>query len=47
MMEKFSGNARIKEIYWQFPQVYRILFDDRELVVYVLRGGEFLEVMEK
>ncbi len=45
--EFFSGSARIKEIYRQFPQVYRILFDEREIVgyVYVLREGEFLEVV--
>lgn len=32
--EFFGGSARIKEIYRQFPQVYRILFDDGEIVVY-------------
>lgn len=45
--EFFSGSARIKEIYWQFPQVYRILFDDGEIVMYVLREGEFLEGLER
>jgi hypothetical protein len=45
--EFFSGSARIKEIYRQFSQVYRILFDEREVAVYVLREGEFLEVVGK
>lgn len=45
--EFFSGSARIKEIYRQFPQVYRILFDDGEVVVYVLREEEFSEMLER
>ncbi|KCZ72616.1 hypothetical protein ANME2D_01046 [Candidatus Methanoperedens nitroreducens] len=35
--EFFSKKTRIKEIYKQFPQVYRLLFNDREILLYLLK----------
>ncbi len=32
----FTGNARVKEIYKQSSQIYRVLFDDSELIFYLL-----------
>ncbi|SNQ62336.1 hypothetical protein [Candidatus Methanoperedens nitratireducens] len=32
----FGGNARIKEISKQFPQICRVLFNGSELVLYLL-----------
>ncbi len=32
----FSRNARVKEIYKQSSQIYRVLFDDSELILYLL-----------
>lgn len=32
----FSGKARIREVVKQFPLIYRLLFDDREMVLYLL-----------
>ena len=32
----FGGNVRIKEINKQSPQIYRILFNSSELVLYLL-----------
>lgn len=32
----FGGNARIKEISKQSPQIYRVLFNGSELVLYLL-----------
>jgi hypothetical protein len=32
----FGGNARIKEVNKQSPQIYRVLFNDSELVLYLL-----------
>lgn len=34
--EFFSGKARIKEIAKQSSEIYRLLFDDREMVLYLL-----------
>ena len=34
--EFFSGKASIKEIYKESPQVYRLFFDHRELMLYIL-----------
>ncbi|GEM_PF-1209295 len=35
--EFFSEKIRIKEIYKQFPQVYRLLFNNREILLYLLK----------
>ncbi len=32
----FSGKVSIKEIYKQFPQIYRFLFDSGEIILYLL-----------
>lgn len=40
--EFFSGRTRIKEIYKQFPQIYRLLFNDGEIVLYILQNNEFI-----
>ncbi len=32
----FSGMVSIKEIYKQFPQIYRFLFDSGEIILYLL-----------
>lgn len=34
--EFFSGKARIKEVVKQSSEIYRLLFDDREMVLYLL-----------
>jgi hypothetical protein len=35
--EKFFGaNTRIKEVYKQSPRLYRLLFNDSEIVLYLL-----------
>ena len=34
--EFFGGKAGIKEIYKQSQWIYRLLFDDREIVLYLL-----------
>ncbi len=38
----FSGKAAIKEIYKQFPQVYRLLFNHGEIVLYMLQDQEIV-----
>ncbi len=38
----FSGKAAIKEIYNQFPQVYRLLFNHGEIVLYMLQDHEIV-----
>ncbi len=37
----FSEKAAIKEIYKQFPQIYRLLFDRGEIILYMLQDHEF------
>lgn len=39
--EFFSGDVKLKEIYKQFPEVYRLLFKGGEIVLYVLQDYEF------
>jgi len=34
--EFFSGKASLKEVVKQSPLIYRLLFDDREMVLYLL-----------
>ncbi len=38
----FSENVAIKEIYKQFPQVYRLLFNHGEIVLYMLQDQEIV-----
>jgi hypothetical protein len=38
--EFFSGKATIKEIYKQFPQIYRLLFNHGEIILYMLSDYE-------
>ncbi len=38
----FSGRAAIKEIYKQFPQIYRLLFDHGEIILYMLQDNEIV-----
>jgi hypothetical protein len=33
----FRGKVEIKEIYKQFPQIYRLLFNHGEIIIYILR----------
>lgn len=40
--EFFSGKVAIKEIYKQFPQIYRLLFNHGEIVLYILQDYEFV-----
>jgi hypothetical protein len=40
--EFFSGKARIKEIYKQFPQIYRLLFNHGEITLYMLQDHEIV-----
>ena len=35
--EFFSGKVAIKEIYKQFPQIYRLLFNHGEIILYMLQ----------
>jgi hypothetical protein len=37
--EFFGGNERIKEVYKQSPQIYRLIFNGSELVLYILAPG--------
>ena len=37
--EFFSGKVAIKEIYKQFIQVYRLLFEHGEIVLYILQDS--------
>jgi hypothetical protein len=36
----FSGKVGIKEIYKQFPRIYRFLFDSGEIILYLLQNYE-------
>jgi hypothetical protein len=38
--EFFSGRVAIKEIYKQFPQIYRLLFNHGEIILYMLQDYE-------
>jgi hypothetical protein len=40
--EFFSGKVGIKEIYKQFPQIYRLLFNDGEIILYILQEKEYV-----
>jgi len=40
--EFFSGKVSIKEIYKQFSQIYRLLFNDGEIVLYMLQDYEIV-----
>jgi len=40
--EFFSGKVAIKEIYKQFTQVYRLLFNHGEIVLYMLQDHEIV-----
>ena len=40
--EFFSKKASIKEIYKQFPQIYRLLFNDGEIILYMLQDHEIV-----
>jgi len=35
--EFFSGKVAIKEIYKQFPQIYHLVFDQGEIILYMLQ----------
>ncbi len=38
----FSENVAIKEIYKQFPQIYRLLFNHGEIILYMLQDHEIV-----
>jgi hypothetical protein len=40
--EFFSGKVAIKEIYKQFPQIYRLLFNHGEIILYILQDQEIV-----
>jgi hypothetical protein len=40
--EFFSGKVAIKEIYKQFPQIYRLLFNNGEIILYMLQDYEIV-----
>ena len=40
--EFFSGKVAIKEIYKQFPQIYRLLFNHGEIIMYMLQDHEIV-----
>ena len=40
--EFFSGKVAIKEIYKQFSQTYRLLFNQGEIVLYMLQDYEIV-----
>ncbi len=40
--EFFSGKVAIKEIYKQFPQIYRLLFNHGEIILYMLQDQEIV-----
>lgn len=40
--EFFSGKVAIKEIYKQFPQIYRLLFNHGEIILYMLQDYEIV-----
>jgi nitroimidazol reductase NimA-like FMN-containing flavoprotein (pyridoxamine 5'-phosphate oxidase superfamily) len=40
--EFFSGKVAIKEIFKQFPQIYRLLFNHGEIILYMLPDHEIV-----
>jgi len=40
--EFFGGKAAIKEIYKQSPQIYRLLFNKGEIMLYMLEDDEIV-----
>jgi hypothetical protein len=40
--EFFSGKAAIKEIYKQSPQIYRLLFNQGEIMLYMIKDYEIV-----
>jgi nitroimidazol reductase NimA-like FMN-containing flavoprotein (pyridoxamine 5'-phosphate oxidase superfamily) len=40
--EFFSGKVAIKEIYKQSPQIYRLLFNHGEIILYILQDYEIV-----
>jgi hypothetical protein len=40
--EFFSRKVAIKEIYKQFPQIYRLLFNHGEIILYILQDREIV-----
>ncbi|MDP2766966.1 MAG: hypothetical protein Q8O41_05895 [Candidatus Methanoperedens sp.] len=40
--EFFSGKVTIKEIYKQFSQIYRLLFNHGEIILYMLQDHEIV-----
>src|SRR5659263_15576 len=40
--EFFSGKVAIKEIFKQFPQIYRLLFNHGEIILYMLQDYEIV-----
>jgi hypothetical protein len=40
--EFFSGKVAIKEIFKQFPQIYRLLFNYGEIILYMLPDYEIV-----
>ncbi|MCZ7369660.1 MAG: hypothetical protein ABOK23_13030 [Candidatus Methanoperedens sp.] len=40
--EFFSGKVAIKEIYKQFPQIYRLIFNHGEIILYMLQDHEIV-----
>jgi hypothetical protein len=40
--EFFSGKVVIKEIYKQFSQIYRLLFNHGEMILYILQDHEIV-----
>ena len=40
--EFFSGKVAIKEIYKQFSQIYRLLFNHGEIILYMLQDYEIV-----
>ncbi len=38
----FSENVAIKEIHKQFPQIYRLLFNHGEIILYMLQDHEIV-----
>ena len=42
--EFFRGKVEIKEIYEQFSQIYRLLFNHGEIILYILQDHEILKI---
>ncbi len=40
--EFFNGKVAIKEIYKQFSQIYRLLFNHGEIILYTLQDHEIV-----